>query len=101
MPDKNLVHEVITHNGLNINDSEIKIVSRLKRKFNFDLVLKLSNQLRIKLLAKRSLYLDWQSCTIKDHIFIQQCSLCNLFGHNKKKTVFNKMLNALFVTKII
>jgi len=70
------------HNDLNIGNNDIKIISRLKHKFDFDLVLEVTNKVRQQLLSKRTLYVGWKSCNLADHIFIKRCTKCNLIGHS-------------------
>lgn len=78
-----LIASLISLNNLEVNSQKsIRIVTRLKYKSCFSIVLEINSIIRNKIIGFGKVFLGWRSYTIEDYIHVLCCYKCSKFGHN-------------------
>lgn len=83
MDDETIVKDILLHNR-ELENSKIKIVTKLKRKFSQNVVIEVQPATRNIMNKKGHLYIGWKKCYIQDHCHVIRCYRCSRFGHSKK-----------------
>ncbi|CAH1099597.1 unnamed protein product [Psylliodes chrysocephalus] len=79
----NLINEIIEANQLNVTTNDLKIITKMKYKDVFNVVLETSAELFHDITNKGFLYVGWVKCYVKEHFSLTKCFKCCKFGHHK------------------
>lgn len=80
----NILDNIIADNDLNVDVNDIKIVTKLKYKNVFDLVIEVNPGLFSVIINRSFLFVGWKKCGVKEHFNLLRCYKCCKFGHLKK-----------------
>lgn len=84
LDNPDFISHLISDNNLSASSSDIKLVTKLKNKYNFDVVLEVSSTLFSVVIKRGFLYTGWKKCYLEENFNIVRCYKCCKFGHLKK-----------------
>ncbi|KAJ3663838.1 hypothetical protein Zmor_008059 [Zophobas morio] len=81
--DARLIRKIVTSNELDetLITSDVKIITRIKFKKSFNVVIQVSYQVRNILVSKGKVFVGWRSCKCNDNFRILKCFKCLRYGH--------------------
>lgn len=76
--------DLISLNELNVTEDDIKVITKVKFKEVFNVVLEMTPALHQRIIEKGFLYIGWNKCYVSEHYHIVTCFKCCKTGHHKK-----------------
>lgn len=93
--NKEFIEDIILNNPqikdteLKAPNQEIKVITRLNRKFSQSIVLEVTPNIRSKVISQGFLYIRWQRCPVEDNYNVVRCYRCSRYGHVQKDCKFS------------
>lgn len=78
------LEEIISNNNLNASVADIKIVTKLKYKSLFNVIIEVTPSLFSIIMQKGYLYVGWSKCMVMEHINMSRCFKCCKYGHQER-----------------
>lgn len=83
--DPSLRDNIIDLNDLNVtSDSDLKIVTKLKFKNVFNIVVQVNPSIFKQCVENGYMYVGWKRCSVKEHFNVIRCYKCCRYGHLKR-----------------
>lgn len=79
-----LINDIINDNNLDVPVSDIKLVTQLKYKNVFNLIVEVTPSLFNGIIKNGFLYVSWKKCGVQQHFSLPKCFKCCKIGHHKK-----------------
>lgn len=82
--DPDLINDIISNNNLDVPVSDIKMITKLKYKNVFNLIIEVTPSVFNNVIKAGFLYVSWKKCAVKEHFSLPRCFKCWKIGHHKK-----------------
>lgn len=81
----NIVQEICGNNIFeNLEQVDIKIVTKIVRKYSQNLVIEVSPSTRKLIMSKGYLFIGWEKYYVEDYMRVLRCYRCQRYGHMRK-----------------